>query len=66
MKIALLNTLAIESLKTGIAHELWLARSWAMAGWPAEAMHYRRVALKAIRILRRCGVHEIPQAKEQA
>lgn len=41
------------SLKRGIAFELLRARELSLQGWPADAMHHRRVALKAIRILRR-------------
>ena len=47
---------AIESiawLESAIAHERTVAASWSLAGWPAEANHYRRNTIKAMRILRR-------------
>lgn len=44
---------AIAWLESAIDHERKVAARLSLAGWPADANHYRRNALKAIRILRR-------------
>jgi hypothetical protein len=46
-------TESITWLEAAIAHERAVAASRSLAGWPAEANHYRRNFLKAMRILRR-------------
>jgi hypothetical protein len=44
---------SIAWLEAAIAHERAVAASWSLAGWPAEANHYRRNTLKAMRLLQR-------------
>lgn len=44
---------SIAWLESAIAHERAVAASWSLAGWPECANHYRRNALKAMRILLR-------------
>jgi len=44
---------SITWLEAAIAHERAVAASWSLAGWPADANHYRRNAAKAMRILKR-------------
>jgi hypothetical protein len=47
------NSESITWLESAIRHELAVASSWSLAGWPDCANHYRRNAAKALRILRR-------------
>ena len=44
---------SIAWLETAIRHELAVASSWSLSGWPDCANHYRRNAAKAMRILKR-------------
>jgi len=44
---------SIAWLESAIAHELAVASSWSLSGWPCQANYYRRNAAKAMRILRR-------------
>ena len=44
---------SIAWLEAAVKHELAVASSWSLAGWPDCANSYRRNAAKAMRILRR-------------
>lgn len=44
---------SIAWLEAAIKHELAVASSWSLAGWPDCANCYRRNAAKAMRILKR-------------
>jgi len=46
-------TESIAWLETAIKHELAVASSWSLSGWPCQANYYRRNAAKAMRILQR-------------
>ncbi len=44
---------SIAWLEAAIARERAVAASWSLAGWPGDANHYRRNAVKAMRLLQR-------------
>lgn len=53
LELSMTTAEIIPWLEAAIAHERAVAASWSLAGWPADANHYRRNAAKALRILRR-------------